>query len=222
MNGGPEVRVDDLLARLPKGETVLWQGRPDRAALARRVFRIRAVAVYFCLLAVWRFAASLHDGASLADAAGHGLWILPLAAVCIGILSAMASGYAKTTRYVLSDKRLVMRTGIAMPITVNLPLAHVVGASVARHSDGTADIPIEIDPGQRIAWLVLWPSSRPWRFTRPVPMLRGIRDADPLVGALAGALEGQHGRGSASVARAEPTTDLSGSAGGHVPASAAA
>ena len=221
MTGGPEVRVDDLLARLPKGETVLWQGRPDRAALAKRVFRIRAVAVYFCLLASWRFAASLHDGESLADAAGHGLWIMPLAAVCLGILSAMASGYAKTTRYVLSDKRLVMRTGVAMPITVNLPLVYVVGASVARHSDGTADVPLEIDREHRIAWLVLWPSSRPWRFTRPVPMLRGIRDADALVAALARALELQHRPALSAVDPAESAPHV-GAAAGPLPASAAA
>jgi hypothetical protein len=203
MSYGPEVRVDDLLARLPKGETVLWQGRPDRAALARRLFRVRAVAIYFGALALWRFASSLHDGSTVMDALGHALWILPLAAAGLVILSAMATGYAKTTRYVLSDKRLAMRTGIAMPITVNVPLKYVTNASLARHPDGTSDIVLDIDPQHRIAWLVLWPSTRPWRFTRPSPMLRGIDDADGLVAALAKALEAEH-RATASVAVAEP------------------
>ncbi len=221
MTRGPEVRVDELVARLPKGETVLWQGRPDRAALARRVFRVREAGFYFGALALWRFASSLYDGSSALDAAGHALWILPLAAACLAILAATAAGYAKTTRYLLSDKRLVMRTGIAMPITVNVPLAYVVGAAVARHPDGTADVPLEIDPEHRIAWLVLWPSSRPWRFARPAPMLRGIRDADALVSHLSAALEAHH-RTAAAPERTSAPTERSEPATGHVPATAAA
>ncbi len=189
MSGGPEFRVDDLLARLPKGERLLWQGSPSRRALALHVFRVRAVAVYFGVLAFWRFISSLHDGNSVLDAAGHALWILPLALAGLGILAALAAGYAKTTRYVLTNRRLVIRSGIALPVTLNVPLSYVVDAALARRPDGSGDIPLRVHPDQRIAWLVLWPNARPWRFTSPEPMLRGIADPERVAGLVAGALQ---------------------------------
>ena len=61
-----------LPERLPAGENILWQGSPDFVTLARRVFHIRTLALYFALLmatmvvpALWEGAAMLHSLASL-------------------------------------------------------------------------------------------------------------------------------------------------------------
>ena len=39
--------VSGLPERLPEGERLLWQGRPDWRVLARRVFHLRPLALYF-------------------------------------------------------------------------------------------------------------------------------------------------------------------------------
>jgi hypothetical protein len=43
--------VPSLPWHLPKGETLLWQGRPGWRSLARGALHVRAIAAYFVLLA---------------------------------------------------------------------------------------------------------------------------------------------------------------------------
>ncbi len=43
--------------------------------------------------------------------------------------------------------------------------------------NGAGDIALSLLSGQRIAYLVLWPHARPWKFKRCEPSLRAIPDA---------------------------------------------
>ena len=54
--------IPGLPERLPAGEEMLWQGRPDTAALAREAYGIRWIAGYFALIVLWR--ASIGYGAA--------------------------------------------------------------------------------------------------------------------------------------------------------------
>ena len=47
--------VPGLPEKLPEGETILWQGRPDWWALTREALSLWWVMGYFALLAAWRF-----------------------------------------------------------------------------------------------------------------------------------------------------------------------
>ncbi|MEL6290077.1 MAG: photosynthetic complex putative assembly protein PuhB, partial [Pseudomonadota bacterium] len=153
---------------LPEGERILWQGAPDARVFARRVFFIRGVAIYFALIAAWRLLEQ--GGAPVLDS---GLVILLGAAiVALGLLSVLAWGYARTTAYTLTDARLVIRSGIALPVSFNLPLAHLTGADVKRYRDGSGTIAVQIDDTAHLAYPHLWPSVRPWRFRHPEPALR--------------------------------------------------
>jgi hypothetical protein len=67
-----------------------------------------------------------------------------------------------------------MRLGVIFPLTVNIPLSYIMGAQVKRFGDGTGQIALQLDPKEKLAWIVLFPHVRPWRFTNPQPLLRGL------------------------------------------------
>lgn len=180
--------VPGLPAELPAGERMLWQGAPRWQSLAVQAFHVRKVAVYFALLAAFQAAAALADGESLGVALAAPSWVLALGLVAVSTLTLLAWLAARGTVYTVTDRRVVMRFGIALPMTVNLPFAVVESASAGRRGDGTADIALTLARGSRIGYLVNWPNVRPWHFARPQPMLRALADGERVAAQLAGAL----------------------------------
>ena len=154
-----------------------WQGAPDAIGLAIRAFHVRKIAVYFLLLMVWRFGSATVGGQDIGAALSYALGVLPLALAAMGVLSLIAWGYARTTVYTLTSKRLVMRSGIALPITLNLPFSKITAVSVKHHADGSGDIALKVQKDERIAALLVWPHMRPWSWNHPQPMLRSVPDA---------------------------------------------
>jgi Bacterial PH domain len=180
--------VRGLPQRLPAGERILWQGEPRVAALARRVFHLRKLALYCGLLLVWRVASGLSDGEPLATIATFCLWLVPFAVIVLGLPLLLAWLYARATVYTITNRRVVIRSGVALPMSINLPFRLIGAAGLKVYADGSGDIPLSLTGSDRIAYLHLWPNVRPWRVTRPEPMLRGIPDAAEVAELLADAL----------------------------------
>ncbi len=157
---------------LPAREKLIWQGAPNWRDLAVHVFHIRKLAWYFLALLVLQVSLGLYDGAPLAESAPRTLGFALLASVAIGLLALMAWLSAKTTVYTLTDKRLVMRVGIVLTLTFNLPLRRLSAAHTLNRADGTQDIALELAGEDKIAYFHLWPHARPWHMARPQPMLR--------------------------------------------------
>lgn len=174
---------------LPEGEIVLWQGQPSWRALAVRVFHIRLFALYFVVLLAWRGIPALQNGFSVTGAATDALWLLPLPLAAIAIPALLAWIYARTTIYTITNRRVVMHFGAALPFALNLPFGSIGTAAAKVHKDGTADIPLSLTGPDRIAYLHLWPHARPWRLRKPEPMLRGLPDGQRVTAILANALE---------------------------------
>lgn len=185
---------------LPAGERILWQGAPRWQTLALRALHARKLAIYFGILLVWRGATALHDGRTPAEAATAVLWLLPLAAAALGLVLLLAWLSARTTVYTITDRRVVMRIGIVLGISLNLPHGRIASAALRTHADGTGDIPLQLKGDDRIAYVHLWPHARPWRFARTEPMLRAIPDAGAVAKILSRALADATG-GSASPIR---------------------
>ncbi|MFN3549811.1 MAG: photosynthetic complex putative assembly protein PuhB, partial [Mesorhizobium sp.] len=177
-----------LPAPLPQGERLLWQGAPSWTAFALSAFRLRGVAVYFAIVALWQAASAWADGGTTGDIASVAAWTGLLALAALAILAGLAWIYARTTVYSLTSKRLVIRSGAALPITLNIPLALVETASLVRSPLGTGSVVLSIAKPNRIAWLALWPSAKPFAFNHPQPMLRALADAEKLAPLLADAL----------------------------------
>jgi hypothetical protein len=183
---------ENLPEPLPKGERVLWQGRPDALAITMGAYRFGWVAGYFGLLLAWRFASQLADEAGFVAAAVYALWLLPLAAAGLGLIAVLGWLSARTTLYTITDRRLVMRIGIALPLTLNVPFRVVQGAAVSVAARGCGDIAFQLQPGTRIGYAVLWPHARALHFARPEPSLRGVPDVEALAGRIADALGRVH------------------------------
>jgi hypothetical protein len=133
---------------------------------------------YFALMLVWRVGSQMQDGLPLLAALKGSLVLALLAAVAIGILAALARLTASTTVYTLTDKRIVMRIGIVLTVTYNLPLKHVDAAHLLSLGGTRGEIALQLRGDTRIAYLNLWPHARPWMLARPQPMLRCLADVD--------------------------------------------
>jgi Bacterial PH domain len=176
-----------LPERLPAGERILWQVQPHWRDLAVRAFHVRKLSLYFSVILLLRGMNGWVDGEPVAVIA-RGLALLGLLAVfTIGLLTAMAWLAARTTAYTVTDKRVVMRIGIVLSLSLNLPLARIVAADLRRDKRGgsTGDLVLRLGPDEKIAYLHLWPHARPWRLARPEPMLRSLADAPRLAAVLA-------------------------------------
>lgn len=172
-----------LPERLPAGERILWQGSPDFRTMALRVFHVRKAAIYFAALLLLRAGFAMSEGGTLLDGLVSLAWPLPLALTALASLTALAWMTAHTTVYTLTDKRVVMRIGIVLTLTFNIPLRTLRSAALRSGDGHTGDIVMQLAGPDHIAFLHLWPHVRPWRVARPEPMLRAVADA-PRVAAL--------------------------------------
>lgn len=170
--------IKGLPDRPPEGERVLWQGAPSWRVVARRVFRIRWIAAYFALAIIWQFAAAVNDGAPISNAIGASAVLVGFAVGAIGLFILIAIAVERTTVYTITSKRLVFRVGMALPMTINVPFKVVRNAGLKAFKDGTGDIAIALDAETRIPYFALWPHTRPWRFSRPEPMIRCIENPE--------------------------------------------
>lgn len=174
---------------LPPGERILWQGRPQWRGLFQHTFHVRWLLAYFALIIAARGTWTLLDGHGIKDAILSSAQVVPLAAFCIGILALLAWLNARATVYTLTSRRIVMRIGVALPMTFNLPFARLAAANLVTRKGGEGDIAIELLGPDRLAWLHLWPHARPFRFARAQPMLRSIPEAAAVADRLAAAVQ---------------------------------
>jgi Bacterial PH domain len=207
---------------LPTGETILWQGAPRWGALARRAFHVLKVAIYFAVLLGWIVASDQADGTPFQSTLSAALWLALGAGISIGLLTLFAWLIARSTLYTITDRRVVMRFGVAIPLAFNLPFRQIKSADLRRYADGTGDIPLTLMSTERISYVVLWPHARPWYFVPAQPMLRAIPDAAHVAEILAEAFATEAATRLPSKAPSTPETPASpGSAAQSQAASAA-
>jgi Bacterial PH domain len=178
----PRAHVRGVAEALPPGERVLWEGAPAPRAIARHLLFVRPLAAYFAAMVGWWVVANIGRTGLAA------FWLpialqLTLVGLVLGGIVALAHGIAGSTTYAITDRRIVMRLGVVFNLTVNIPLKYVVSAQAKRFADGTGQIALQLDAKEKLAWIVLFPHVRPWRFSTPEPLLRGLTDPDQ-VGAI--------------------------------------
>ncbi len=181
--------IPGLPHALPPGERLLWQGRPAWKQLARESFELPWLAAYFAVFALSRGVVALVDGKGVAAAIFASAVVVPLAVCCLATLALLAWLNARATVYSITSKRVVMRFGVAFPMTFNLPFKRLASASLKTRANGNGDIALELSGPDRLAWLHLWPHARPWKFARAQPMLRAIDGASEASRVLAEAVK---------------------------------
>jgi hypothetical protein len=180
--------IPGLPAVPPRGEILLWQGRPDTLSLARQAFGLDWVAAYFVALIVWRASVG-YDVAGLRGALAYGLPNVGFLVLGCGVVLALAWAQARTTVYTITTARVAMRIGAALSVTLNLPFTQIGSANLALGRRGTGTIALELMGETRLSYLVCWPHVRPYVVSRTQPALRCIPDAERVARLLAEAAE---------------------------------
>lgn len=168
-------RIRGVNEALPAGERVLWEGSPDARALARHLFFVRPISVYLSAMVFWWVAVNVSQVGTTSFWTTLGTQIL-LSGGVVGAAWLFARAIARGTTYAITDRRLVLNFGVIFPLTINLPLRYVQGASARQFSDQTGQIAVQLSTKEKLAWIVLFPHVRPWTFNNPEPLLRGLTD----------------------------------------------
>lgn len=192
--------VRGLPERLPAGEHMLWQGAPDWRALARHGFRLRMFAAYFGVLLAWYGFSLLTDPAGTPAPEQSVLPLVGSAVVALGLIAGFAWITSKTTVYTITTRRVVMRFGIALPMTWNIPFARISNVDLKLFASGAGELVITPMADDKFSYLTMWPHAQPWQLRNPRPNLRCIGAAGQVAQTLAQALvAGGHGMATATM-----------------------
>lgn len=186
--------IPGLPAYLPEGETLLWQGAPSAWAIARRSLHVGLVGIYFGLLLLWRVLTGVQSGSSPSEIAIDSIPLLLAAGLSIGVLALLAYLIGRTTIYSITSRRVVMRYGVALPMTVNIPFTSIKSADVAATGNGSGDIALGVEGLGRLGYFHLWPHARPWHVRSPQPSLRALPDVATASNVLSRALHAASGQ----------------------------
>ncbi len=186
-----EVRIraiKPLPEKLPEGEQVLWQHSPSWQPFGRRVFQLGKIALYFLVIIVWvALSAYLNSGEWMGVLRALS-WSVPPVMMVMGVLTFIAWLYARTTVFTITNRRVVIQSGLALPSAVNLPFSKIDSADLKTFSDGTGDIELNIS-GPRLLYSMIWPNLRMLRVNRPTPVLRALADPQQAADILGRALK---------------------------------
>lgn len=207
----------ELPSPLPEGERVLWQGKPTFKGLAFRTFHMRAVAIYFVLLIVWKGWSNWSHGQPLGEASASAATLLIPAIGGLALLTLLTYLFRRASCYTITSKRVLIQTGVALPITLNIPLGKIANADLHELRDGSGDIPLRIIDTKRTSYVLLWPHIRPWHLREPEPMLTSIPDVAKVAATLTEAVKAQLDPAAVSLVQ----TTTSGPAQGPLPNSTA-
>ncbi|MAT88004.1 MAG: hypothetical protein CL532_05590 [Aestuariivita sp.] len=174
----------------PKGEDILWQGRPNWWALSKDSLNIYWVFGYFVLIAVWRYLL-LYQVQGTGYATAGSLPLIILGVLACAILIFIAYIQARMTVYTITTERVVMRIGAALTITFNFPYKKISKANLNLRKDGTGTIALELMSYNKVSFLVLWPHARSWKMSNPQPAFRCIDNPEGVAKILADAAKTQ-------------------------------
>lgn len=168
--------IRGLPGDMPPGEAILWQGAPDARVFASSALGVRWIGGYFAVLVAWAMVGGTPLGALLTAVAGL---------LALGLAYGFAFLVARSTVYTITNRRVVLRIGVALSKCINLPLVKLGGADLRKLGAGYGDIALSLQGSSMLGYAMLWPHARPFRLAAPQPMLRALPDAANVAGILA-------------------------------------
>jgi hypothetical protein len=175
---------------LPDGEHILWQGQPAWKQMALQVFHVRKVAIYFALLIAIHVGLQWSQGVAPAAIAQGSSWLLALGLSAIAILALLARLYSRTTIYTITNRRLVLRFGVAVPMMINIPWDKIDAVDLMQRGHDSGDILLTLGPQSKMSYWLLWPHAKPWNFSPVRPSLRALDEVDQVVAQVRQAIGG--------------------------------
>ena len=167
--------VRGLPEALPEGEHILWQGSPAPLRLARDALGLTWVAGYFAVLTVWRVGVS-STYVSFGEALAHGIPFIVVGMLSCLLIFGLAYMQARSAVYTLTNKRVAMRIGAALTMTLNLPYTQIGNAGLDVKKSGHGSLAFELIGDTRFSYLMTWPHVKPWQMSKIQPSFRSIAD----------------------------------------------
>ena len=167
--------VRGLPEALPEGEHILWQGSPETLRLARDALGLTWVAGYFAVLTVWRVGVS-STYVSFGEALAHGIPFIVVGMLSCLLIFGLAYMQARSAVYTLTNKRVAMRIGAALTMTLNLPYTQIGNAGLDVKKSGHGSLAFELIGDTRFSYLMTWPHVKPWQMSKTQPSFRSIAD----------------------------------------------
>ncbi len=166
-----------LPEKLPVDEKIIWQGSPEYVPLLNRVFLFKHIAIYLLLLVIFSFILGQNDYGST-KALGILIENTLISLICLGLFMLLGQLSCSTTVYTVTNKRIVMKIGIVLDLSLNIPFNKIESADLKISSDGTGDISFALDPSVKIAYPHLWPHCRAFHFSNPKPTIKCISNPE--------------------------------------------
>ncbi len=200
--------IAGLPGELPEGENILWRGTPEPWQLGHAIFHTRIIALFFAVLAVSSVFSGLNHGATVGHIVMTFVTLCVVGAAIIGF--AMLAGWliAINTVYTITDKRLVIRHGVTLPMAINVPFATIATASAKIQDDGSGDVSVCLRDGERLALYAVWPHNRPWSWQGTAPAIRCAAQATAAARVLSEALAAYAAQTGDAYQRAKPKIQI--------------
>lgn len=176
INGLPELP--------PRGEVILWQGRPNWFRLTVESLNLWWVVAYFAVLTAWRFITVI-DVFSFGRAIIMTLPFVIMTLIVVLLLMLVGFIQARATVYTITNRRVAMRIGAALTVTLNIPYTQIENAAVSVGKASCGNIALETKGDSKFSYLVLWPHIRSWKISKPEPTLKAIPDVQSVAQILA-------------------------------------
>lgn len=170
---------DEVRKSIPNNEKIHWNGEPSWASLGYQVFGIKYLIFYFILSALYAVS-QLGPVFSLLAFLVHYVPFLISGAVAASILFVLAYLATRHTSYVITEKRIVIRTGVALVFLLNVPLKNIISIDKQRLAGGRGNLSFEAKSKKRIPFLSCWPSVKSGSFVQPSPAFRSISNIEEI------------------------------------------
>lgn len=180
--------VRGLPEALPEDEHILWQGSPSPVRLAKDALALNWIIGYFVLLTIWRVGVS-STLVPFDQALAHGVPFVVIGALCVLLILGLATMQAKSAVYTLTNKRVAMRIGAALTMTLNLPYTQIGNAGLDLKRSGHGTLAFELIGDTRFSYMMTWPHVRPWYMSKTQPAFRSIPNAEAVAQIFADAAE---------------------------------
>lgn len=167
----------DILSVIPKDEVIIWHGRPDLRRFCLTAIGIKYILVYLIIITCSIIYTRYGDFNLITF-----LQVLVpyLLSCCLAIILLVIVGISQVlpTVYVITSKRVIIKSGLALIFMLNVPFDKIASIDKNHYSDGSGNISFKLISNKRVPFFASWPSVRPWYFSNPEPAFRCIADVD--------------------------------------------
>mgnify|MGYP001213734411 CR=1 FL=1 len=191
----------DVLSIIPEDENVIWHGRPDLRRFSISALGLRYLILYLLVVSLTTF---FSNYGNLSLSIFLQMMFPYVICCCLAAIIMVMIGISQVipTVYVITSKRIIIKSGLALIFMLNVPFDKVANIDKKVFNDGCGDISFKLIGNKRIPFFAGWPSVRPWYFNNPEPTFRCISDVDVVSFKLANAAQSRisekHGAGNKS------------------------